>query len=71
MLLCDAFEPLDHAPHHTHGDEADDQEDSPAHPQFGHAIEHDRANPDEQVTQCGSTEPQSLADTLQVFGRNL
>ena len=71
MLLCDAFEPLDHAPHHTHGDEADDQEDSPAHPQFGHAVEHNWANPDEQVAQRGSTEPQSLADTLQVFGRNL
>ena len=70
-LLGDALQPLHHAPHHHHGDEADDEEHGPAHPQRRQLVEHHRANPDEQVAQCRGTQPQTLADALQVLRSNL
>ena len=71
LLLSDSFEPLEHTQHYSHRDEAEAGKYSPAHPLLGECIEHCNTKGDEQVTDSGSRQPQTLAYTLQVLGSNL
>ena len=71
LLHGDLLQPLDHAEHDSHGDEAYHHEYEPAHPLTAEAVVHQRADPDEEVADCCSAEPQTLADTLQVLGSHL
>ena len=50
------FQPLHHAEHHTHRDEAYDKEYRPALPD-GPLVVHQRTNPQQQVTYRRRTQP--------------
>lgn len=64
------FQPLQHSEHHTHGEQAEGCENSPAHPLLREVVQHRYTEGDEQVSDGGCGQPQALADTLQVFRRN-
>ena len=69
-LACYTLKPLDHSQHDSHGDNADNCKYCPALPERDLVV-HQRANPNQQVTDGSCTEPQALAQTLQVLGSHL
>lgn len=59
-LFRHSFKPLDHAEHYAHRYDADCHEDAPALPDRNLGVK-ERADPEEQVAQCGCSKPESLA----------
>ena len=69
-LLGDSFEPLNHAEHDAHRDETYGKEDCPADPD-GPLVVHERSYPEQEVAYGSCSEPQTLAQSLQMLGRYL
>lgn len=70
-LLGDALQPVDHGEHHGHGEDAEAGEYGPAFPLIWEGVEHRDAKGDEQVADGRGRQPQTLADALQMLGRDL
>ena len=67
----DALKPFEHAQHHAHRDEAEDGEHTPGDPLVREGVEHLHTEEDKEVANSGGTQPQTLADTLQMLRSNL
>mgnify|MGYP001528881338 CR=1 FL=1 len=69
LLLSYSFEPFHHSEHDSHGDKANNQEYGPAITD-GDGIVHKRTNPQQEVTDSRSTQPEPLAETEKMLGSN-
>ena len=69
-LFSHSLQPLHHAEHDRHGDEADGEEHAPALPDVP-SVEHDGTNEDEEVADGRGTEPQTLAEAHHVARSHL
>ena len=69
-LFRHSLQPLHHAEHNGHGDQADEQEHAPALPDVP-SVEHDGTNEDEEVADGRGSEPQALAKAHHVARSHL
>ena len=65
-VVGDTLKPADHTEHDAHRDEADAEEYGPCHPD-GAGIIDERADPEQQIADGCGTEPEALAEALQMF----
>ena len=70
MLLCNSFKPFHHAEHNSHRDYAYYCKHSPALPDWP-CVVHERADPEEEVSECSGTKPKTLAKTEEMLRSNL
>ena len=70
LQIWNLLKPLYHAQHHTHSDKADYEEYGPALPDRPSII-HNWSYEDEEVSNRGGTEPETLAKALHMFRSDL